>query len=241
MAASTLTASKPWIEFAPSLRPKDANEEWLHRRQRLSNQGVVTWPPPPPVWRLQPVERQSFDCVALYCSFWINSLICFVFCDPRQEAFLGFIGFCTSVKHATVRFLLVWGSAHLWGLIDLKWVATCRWKKDPRVEPVPVDHQMKCGTWSSHEWNGFPRSHPWNCMKLIEIVSSSFLLRVFVYSCLSGSNVEIRPSGVAAVWFGSRYHWYTHICIYTCSIVHDMFWFKYVDENMNAYARRMHL
>jgi len=122
MAASTLTASKPWIEFAPSLRPKDANEEWLHRRQRLSNQGVVTWPPPPPVWRLQPVERQSFDCVALYCSFWINRLICFVFCDPRQEAFLGFIiGFCTSVKHATVRFLLVWGSAHLWGLIDLKW------------------------------------------------------------------------------------------------------------------------
>ena len=49
------------------IRPKDSNEEWLHRRQRLSNQGVVTWPPPPPVWRLQPLERQSFDCVALYC------------------------------------------------------------------------------------------------------------------------------------------------------------------------------
>jgi len=36
-------------------------EEWLHRRQRLSNHGVVTWPPPPPLWRLEPTERWKKD------------------------------------------------------------------------------------------------------------------------------------------------------------------------------------
>jgi len=36
-------------------------EEWLHRRQRLSNHGIITWPPPPPLWRLEPTERWKKD------------------------------------------------------------------------------------------------------------------------------------------------------------------------------------
>ncbi|CAK8985905.1 unnamed protein product [Durusdinium trenchii] len=35
-------------------------EEWLHRRQRL-NRGISAWPPPQPVWLLEPHERWKKD------------------------------------------------------------------------------------------------------------------------------------------------------------------------------------
>lgn len=36
-------------------------EEWLRRRQRLSNGAIVPWPAPPPVWHLDPVQRWKKD------------------------------------------------------------------------------------------------------------------------------------------------------------------------------------
>ena len=50
-------------------------EEWLHRRQRLSNHGIITWPPPPPLWRLEPTERQGT------WAWSFSSCLSFLFCD----------------------------------------------------------------------------------------------------------------------------------------------------------------
>eukprot|EP00913_Durusdinium_trenchii_P034092 g31910.t1 len=41
-------------------RQEQASSEWLHRRQRL-NRGISAWPPPQPVWLLEPHERWKKD------------------------------------------------------------------------------------------------------------------------------------------------------------------------------------
>jgi len=77
LSPSRTAVRSPWSVQGSDHRMDrmDPMEEWLHRRQRLSNHGIITWPPPPPLWRLEPTERQGT------WAWSFSSFLSVLFCD----------------------------------------------------------------------------------------------------------------------------------------------------------------
>ncbi len=148
-------------------------------------------------------------------------------------AFLRLIGVCTGLKHATVRFLLAWGSTY--SLINSLSLGGDRLEVGGHVQ---VEEGSTCGasaSWPSNEvWNLVARMKWLSTFPSLKAHSFCESLFTVVYCTRFQRRDSTQRRSSSVIWQQVSLI-YIYICVCVC-IVCDMFLFKYV--SMRIWMRK---